>query len=238
MTRRIAAATASSVSRRAPLSALGAPSVASFAAPFAALLALAGCASAPLGQPVALPAPRVAPVTMDGATAEQRRFLDQQEPSLSRLNVVRTFAVNPRLAEAWQPFAYYVLRTSTLPPRDRETLILRIGWLNQSRYEFSQHVRVAKGLGLTDADIERIEAGPDAPGLAPFDAALVRAADQLRSRSFIDDATWAVLKTRYDEKQLMDVVVTTGQYNLVSWYLNTLGTPMEDWAVPQPMAGR
>ncbi len=206
--------------------------------PAAAIVALAGCASSPVGRPATLSAPRVAPVAMDSASPEQRRFLEAQEPSLSRLNVVRTFAVNPRLAEAWQPFAYYVLRTSTLPPHDRETLILRIGWLNQSQYEFSQHVRVAKGVGLTDADIERIKAGPDAAGLAPFDAALVRAADQLRSKSFIDDATWAVLKTRYDEKQLMDVVVTTGQYNLVSWYLNTLGTPMEDWAVPQPMAGK
>ncbi len=47
-----------------------------------------------------------------------------------------------------------------------------------------------------------------------------------------------MLKSRYDERQLMDVVVTTGQYNLVSWYLNTLGTPIEDWATPAPMSTR
>ena len=155
---------------------------------------------------------------------------------MSRLNVVRTFTVNPRLAEAWQPFAYYVLRTSTLPPHDRETLILRIGWLNQSQYEFSQHVRVAKGIGFTDDDIERVKTGPDAAGLAPFDVALLRAVDQLRTKSFVDDGVWSVLKTRYDEKQLMDVVVTTGQYNIISWYLNTMGTPIEDWATPAAMA--
>ncbi len=202
----------------------------------ASTLILSACADVPLGQPLPLAAPRVAPVAMDRATPDQRRFLDAQEPSLSRLNVVRTFAVNPQLAEAWQPFAYYVLRTSTLPPRDRETLILRIGWLNQSQYEFSQHVRVAKGIGLTEVDIERIKSGPDAAGLDPFSAALLSAVDQLRTKSFVDDATWAVLKTRYDEKQLMDVVVTTGQYNIISWYLNTMGTPIEDWATPAAMA--
>ena len=203
------------------------------------LAVLAGCATGPtLGRPEAMPTPRVAPVTPQTADAEQKKFLDAQEPSLSRLNVVRTFTVNPRLAEAWQPFAYYVLRTSTLPPHDRETLILRIGWLNQSQYEFTQHVRVAKGVGFTDDDIERVKAGPDAPGLAAFDAALMRAVDQLRTKSFVDDATWAVLKTRYDEKQLMDVVVTTGQYNIISWYLNTMGTPIEDWATPAAMAPR
>jgi alkylhydroperoxidase family enzyme len=199
-------------------------------------LVLAACGTTPLGRPEPLAAPRVAPVSMESATPEQRKFLEAQEPSLSRLNVVRTFSVNPRLAEAWQPFAYYVLRTSTLPPRDREMLILRIGWLNQSRYEFTQHVRVAKGLGFTDADIERVKAGPDAPGLDAFDAALLHAVDQLRSTSFVDDRVWSVLKSRYDDAQLMDVVVTTGQYNIVSWYLNTLGTPIEDWATPQPMS--
>jgi 4-carboxymuconolactone decarboxylase len=173
---------------------------------------------------------------METATPEQKRFLESQDPSLARLNVVRTFSVNPKLADAWQPFAFYVLRTSTLPPHDREVLILRIGWLNQSQYEFTQHVRVAKGVGLTDADIERIKAGPDAPGADPFDAALVRAVDQLRSKSFVDDSVWAILKSRYDEKQLMDVVVTVGQYNLVSWYLNTLGTPFEKGVTGLPMS--
>ncbi len=201
------------------------------------LMGLVGCAAGPtLGRPEAMQTPRVVPVTPESATAEQKKFLDAQEPSLSRLNVVRTFTVNPRLAEAWQPFAYYVLRTSTLPPRDRELLILRIGWLNQSQYEFTQHVRVARGIGFTDLDIERVKTGPDAPGLDTFSIALLRAVDQLRTKSFVDDAVWSVLKTRYDEKQLMDVVVTTGQYNIISWYLNTLGTPVEDWATPQPMS--
>jgi 4-carboxymuconolactone decarboxylase len=204
----------------------------------ASMLILTACGTAPLGQPQPLSSPRVAPVAMDRPTPEQRKFLDAQEPSLSRLNVVRTFVVNPRLAEAWQPFAYYVLRTSTLPPRDRETLILRIGWLNQSQYEFSQHVRVANGIGMTDADIERIKTGPGASGLEAFSVALLTAVDQLRTKSFIDDRTWAILKSRYDEKQLMDVVVTTGQYNIISWYLNTMGTPIEDWATPAPMSTR
>ncbi len=188
-----------------------------------------------MGNPEPLAAPRVAPVAPERATPEQKKFLDAWPASMSRLNVVRTFVVNPQLAEAWQAFSVYVLRTSTLPPRDREILILRIGWLNQSRYEFTHHVRVAKGAGLTDAEVDQVKAGADAAGWSEFDAALVRAADQLRANSFIDDQVWALLKSRYDDKQLMDVVVTVGQYNLISWYLNTLGTPLEDGVVGVPM---
>jgi 4-carboxymuconolactone decarboxylase len=206
----------------------------------AALLAvaqlLAACSSIhPSAKPMPPHQPRIAPVSQSDATPEQKKILDAQDPSLARLNIVKTFARNPKLAETWLPFARYVLRTSTLPSRDREILILRIGWLNQSQYEFTQHVRVGKAAGLSDADITRITAGADAPGWTALDAALIRATDQLHSRSMIDDEVWNMLKTRYDEQQLMDVIVTVGQYNLVSWYLNALGTPFEEGVTPYPM---
>ncbi len=196
---------------------------------------LAGCAAMHMGRPEPLATPRIAPVAPAKATAEQEKLLDAQPANLSRLNVVRTWAVNPRLAEAWQPFALYVMRNSTLPPRDREILILRIGWLNQSQYEFTHHVLVAKRLGMSDAEIEYVKAGPDAAGWTASDAALVKAADQLHANAFIDDRVWAVLRSRYDDQQLMDLIVTVGQYNLISWYLNTLGTPLEDDVTGHPM---
>lgn len=99
-------------------------------------------------------------------------------------------------------------------------------------------MRVGKASGLNDDDITRITQGADASGWNAFDAALMRAADQLHAKSVIDDAVWSTLKSRYDENQLMDVVVTVGQYNLVSWYLNTLGTPFEEGVAPYPMSAR
>ena len=186
-------------------------------------------------QTMTLNPPRLAPVSDATATPEQKKFLDAQDPALRRLNVVKSFARNPKLAETWTPFAGYVLRNSSLPPRDREILILRMGWLNQSQYEFTHHVRVGKAAGLTDDDVARITQGADAPGWTEFEAALMRAADQLHTKSVIDDAVWRTLKGRYDENQLMDVVVTIGQYNLVSWYLNALGTPLEDGVTQYPM---
>jgi alkylhydroperoxidase family enzyme len=117
--------------------------------------------------------------------------------------------------------------TSTLPPRERELLILRIGWLCQAEYEWGQHVIFAKAAGLTDAEIARIKDGPDAPGWAPFDAALLRAADELHTDAFISDATWGALSQRYKTEQLMDVVFAVGQYNLVSMALNTFGVQLD-----------
>jgi hypothetical protein len=56
-----------------------------------------------------------------------------------------------------------------------------------------------------------------------FEAVLIRAADDLYNDAIISDATWDILSQHYNEKQLMDVVFTVGQYNMVSWVLNSFG---------------
>jgi alkylhydroperoxidase family enzyme len=114
-----------------------------------------------------------------------------------------------------------------LPPRERELLILRTGWLCQAEYEWGQHVIFAKAAGLTDAEIARIKEGPDAAGWEPFDATLLRAADELHAEAFISNATWAALSERYSPEQLMDVVFAVGQYTLVSMALNTFGVQLD-----------
>ncbi len=54
-------------------------------------------------------------------------------------------------------------------------------------------------------------------------------ADDLHENSVVSDATWAVLSKKYSTEQLMDAVFTVGQYNLVSWALNSFGVPLDDF---------
>jgi alkylhydroperoxidase family enzyme len=134
---------------------------------------------------------------------------------------------HPKLTRRWTVFAGHVLQKQTLPPRERELLILRIGWLNQAEYEWQQHVRIALKSGISAAEIERVKEGPRA-GWNAQEAALLQAADDLFENSVVSDATWAALAARYSTEQLMDAVFTIGQYNLVSWALNSFGVPLED----------
>ena len=122
----------------------------------------------------------------------------------------------------------YVLGDNTLPPRDRELLILRIGYLRGSEYEWGQHTRIARSVGVTDDEILRVIDGPDAAGWSTFDSALLRAVDELHHDSEVSDATWAELSGRYDTRQLMDLVFTVGQYNLVSIALRTFRVPLDE----------
>ena len=58
---------------------------------------------------------------------------------------------------------------SSLPARHREMLMLRMGWLCQSEYEWAQHARIATSdAGLADQEIHRIAEGPKAAGWTDF----------------------------------------------------------------------
>jgi hypothetical protein len=89
-------------------------------------------------------------------------------------------------------------------------------------------VVIGKQCSLTDEEIRHITEGPDAEGWNPFDVALLRAVDELYIDSFISDTTWNALTERYNTHQLLDVIFTVGQYNLVSMTLNTLGIQMDE----------
>jgi alkylhydroperoxidase family enzyme len=190
-----------------------------------------GCATLEKGggERVRLKEPRIKALAESEWTAEQQKILN---PFRSKrdgrvVNVWATIVNDPKMMEAWSPFALYTLRGSTLPPREREILMLRIGWLCQAEYLFGHHTVIGKSVGLTDEEIKRITEGPKAPGWDPFDATLLRAVDELHADAFITDATWNALAKRYNKEQLMDVVATVGQYNLLSMFLNSFGVQLD-----------
>jgi alkylhydroperoxidase family enzyme len=138
-------------------------------------------------------------------------------------NVFRTMMNHPDLAKRWLVFAGHVLAQSTLPERERELLILRIGYLCRSDYEWNKHADISRYLGMSEAEIESSRSGPDTEGLSGLDCLLLRAADELHGDAHISDSTWKGLAEHFSTEQMMDLVFTVGQYKLVSMALNSFG---------------
>ena len=161
--------------------------------------------------------------------AEDREAVEKNSMNGRIFNIFKVLAHHPKLVKRWTPFAGHILGKQTLPFRDRELLILRIGWLNQAEYEFAQHELIAKKGGVTDADIVRLKDGPKAAGWSEKEAALLQVADDLFDNSVVSDETWATMSKHYSTEQLMDAVFTVGQYNMVSWALNSFGVPLDDF---------
>ena len=171
---------------------------------------------------------RIQPLEAKEWTDAHRETLGAMARGDQTLHVFKTCLRNPELCRAWMPFASYLLsEKNTVPARDKELLILRTSWLCRADYDWAHHVPRAKQAGLTDEEIQRIPKGPDARGWSRFDASLLRAADELHTDQFIQEATWKGLADRYDERQLMDAVFTVGQYTMVSMFLNSAGVQLE-----------
>ena len=87
---------------------------------------------------------------------------------------------------------------------------------------------IAQRCDITVDEIDRVKAGPDHPAWSPFDAALLRAVDELHDDSKISGVTWATLADRYDTEQMLDLIFTVGNYHLVSMALNSCGVQLDD----------
>jgi 4-carboxymuconolactone decarboxylase len=172
--------------------------------------------------------PRVPMRDLSLLSAEDADTAAKQRVNGRDLNLFKVLMHHPTLVRRWAVFAGHVLRKQTLPARERELLILRIGWLNQAEYEWAQHVEIAKREGVSEAEIESVKQGPAGPWSAE-DAVLLQAVDDLYEHSVISDATWERLAKKYSTEQMIDLVFTIGQYNLVSWALNSFGVPLDDY---------
>ena len=134
----------------------------------------------------------------------------------------------PELIEAVMPFVLFTSVDSTLPPRHRELLILRTAWLCQSSYLWADHAPTARTAGITPAELRRIAEGPDAAGWDPFDATLLRLADELYVNSSVRDVTWNALADRYDLYNLFDAVMAVNETTLIAMLYNSWGVQPDD----------
>lgn len=170
---------------------------------------------------------RIRMIDPDNCTDEQREVLEARGPQ-SRVNIFRLLANNPPFLDALIPLTTYIFQRSTLPARDREIMILRVGWVTQAEYVWGQHKRLALSAGVSESEIERVKKGADAEGWTAYEAALIRAVDELRRDSFITDATWSVLSRELSPPQLMDIIFAIGQTLMIASATKTLWVPLDE----------
>jgi alkylhydroperoxidase family enzyme len=158
-------------------------------------------------------------------------LFDEKPP----LNVLTTIANHPSLLPAALPLFLHVAG-EVLPARHREMVILRVAWCSKAPYMWAHHHRGGLAAGLTAQEIDRIADGGDPPGWVPFEAALLRAVDELHDDSRISDETWQWLTLLYNQVQLLELLALVGTYKLIAFVLNSCRVPTDPWLDdPAPM---
>jgi 4-carboxymuconolactone decarboxylase len=165
------------------------------------------------------------------------RFLSEGPDALRMPNVISMLMHHPKLAGPWLTYNNVLLSTPSIDPRLRELMILHVAWRTRSRYEWLQHVRMGKQLGLTAEQINTIAGLSSGAAWTPLEADLLAATDQLIDHYVIDDATWARLAERLDKRQLMEVVFIVGSYTCLAMAFNSFGLELDPelLAIEAPM---
>jgi 4-carboxymuconolactone decarboxylase len=146
------------------------------------------------------------------------------------LHALGTVAHHPPLAKAFMAFNAHVAGANTLSLRDRELVILRLSWLHNSEYELVQHLVIGRRAGITEAEFEQLERGPDASGWTEADATLLRAVDEIHDAAKVQAATWQRLQQRYSIQQILDFLFLVGCYGTLAVVFNSLQVQLEDGA--------
>lgn len=172
--------------------------------------------------------PRLAPVT--DPTEAQAEVLARAgtRPRANPLNIFATMVHNRRVANRTVLLGGAFLGKGTIPEREREIVILRVGHRAHAEYEFGQHTIIGKRVGLTDEEISALaDARPDHQW-AEGDRALIEMVDDLCDDDCVGDSTWAKLAERWDEEQLVELLLLAGYYRMISGFLNSAGVQLDE----------
>jgi alkylhydroperoxidase family enzyme len=144
------------------------------------------------------------------------------------LNAMGVLAHHPELTAAYNQLIRHALYFTSISPRQRELLVLRVAHLRSSTYEWAQHVYQAGVAGLAPEEVARVRVGPSAPEWSGLERALLTAADELVADARIGEDTYASLSAELDTQQLMDVVFTVGAYEVFAMALRTFDVELDD----------
>lgn len=137
-----------------------------------------------------------------------------------RFEIVLQLAQNPELTIPFLEYNKHILFGSSLDPRIRELVTLRVAWTCKSDYEWLSHVRDGLKVGVTDADIEAVKAGAGAAHWNDLERDLMHLVDEMREKHDIGDELWASLSAQFDPRGMMDLIFTIGNYIMFAAVLN------------------
>ena len=101
-----------------------------------------------------------------------------------------------------------------LDPQLRELAILRTGIVGDSRFEYSQHMKVARTVNIPEAKLAAIKGWTTSGLFSPAERAVMAATDELLSRNLVEDATFAELKRHLSDQQILELFYAIGLWRM------------------------
>lgn len=126
-----------------------------------------------------------------------------------------TFALVPDLLfQARKDLMTLLSPGRILDPKLRELAIIRTGIVGDSRFEYSQHLKVARMVGIAEEKLHAIKGWTTSDKFAPVERAVMAATDELVGRNLVEDETFAELKKHLSDPQIMELFYVIGLWRM------------------------
>jgi alkylhydroperoxidase family enzyme len=156
----------------------------------------------------------------------------------TRSPAFRTVAHNPGVARVAFFQLMQLLENNKLDTRLRELMIMRIGWVTGSGYEWTNHWRVATNAGIPPEDILAVRDWRNSGRLTAADKAILAATDECLAGKSISDAAWAEVAAHVpDPAQQVEFVIAMGNWMMFSLLFRNLRIPLGDEVMLWPPDG-
>jgi alkylhydroperoxidase family enzyme len=126
-----------------------------------------------------------------------------------------TFALVPDLLfQARNTLGALMAPGRKLPAKLRELAILRTGIVGDSKFEYSQHLKVARMVGVAEDKLAAIKQWTLSDKFEAAERAMMQATDEIVGRNLVEDATFAALKQHLSDEQILELFYVIGLWRM------------------------
>lgn len=170
--------------------------------------------------------PRLPLFPVERMPEKTRRMILADGPTNS-LNINKMMAHAENSVRHFMRLGSSLLSQAKLDARLRELSILRVAALCGSHYEWYQHEKMAREAGVPEEKIAGAKAGPDSGCFDGLERLVLKYTDEVTLRVKSADETFYALAEHLDHRELVELTLTIGFYNMVARFLENTGVQVE-----------
>lgn len=156
-----------------------------------------------------------------------RKMITGGKSELSDKNINKMVAHAEQSARHFMRLGNSLLTQAKLDARLRELAILKIATLCKSRYEWYQHEIMARQVGVTEEQISAISQGSDRSVFNDQEQAVIRYTEEVTCNVKSSEESFSKLTKFLNHRELVELTLTIGFYNLVARFLENTGVEIE-----------
>src|ERR1700675_4386861 len=144
------------------------------------------------------------------------------------INVYRLLLHSPAPGAIWRDFVSAARFRTELDGRLREIVIVRVAHLNRTAYVFKQHVpQLSAPEGLSDSESDALVDWRNAQTFSARGRAALAYTDAMTRDIAVPDDVFDALRAHFNERQIVELSVLIGLYNMHTRVFTALGIDPE-----------